>query len=68
LEFFFFCEITFSRRKLNYLMIKASLIAGMIMSEKEKISKGICPVCDSSLIFQEGCKTCFSCGWGGCSV
>jgi hypothetical protein len=36
--------------------------------EQEKIKKGICPFCDGTLAFQEGCKTCFSCGWGGCSV
>jgi len=37
------------------------------MSEAEKIKRGICPCCDSPLIFQEGCKMCISCGWGGCS-
>jgi hypothetical protein len=41
---------------------------GMTMSEEEKIKKGICPACDAALAFQEGCKTCFCCGWGGCSV
>jgi hypothetical protein len=39
----------------------------MILSESDKIKRGICPCCDSSLIFQEGCKMCISCGWGGCS-
>jgi len=37
-----------------------------IVSEAEKIKKGVCPCCDGSLVFQEGCKVCFSCGWGGC--
>ena len=36
------------------------------LSETEKIKKGICPSCDSSLAFQEGCKVCYTCGWGGC--
>ena len=36
------------------------------LSEAQKIKKGICPSCDSSLVFQEGCKVCYSCGWGGC--
>jgi len=36
------------------------------MSEAQKIRKGICPSCDGSLVFQEGCKVCYSCGWGGC--
>jgi hypothetical protein len=36
------------------------------MSEAEKIKKGICPSCDETLTFQEGCKLCVACGWGGC--
>lgn len=36
------------------------------LSEAEKIKKGICPSCDNTLVFQEGCKVCYSCGWGGC--
>lgn len=36
------------------------------LSEAQKIKKGICPSCDGSLVFQEGCKVCFACGWGGC--
>ncbi len=36
------------------------------LSEAQKIKKGICPSCDHSLVFQEGCKVCYSCGWGGC--
>ena len=37
------------------------------LSENEKIKKGICPCCDGNLVFQEGCKMCYGCGWGGCS-
>ncbi len=37
------------------------------VSEAEKIRKGICPSCGGGLVFQEGCKMCYSCGWGGCS-
>jgi len=37
-----------------------------ILSEAQKIKKGICPSCDGSLVFQEGCKVCYGCGWGGC--
>ena len=36
------------------------------LSEAQKIKKGICPSCDGSLVFQEGCKVCYGCGWGGC--
>jgi cytochrome c5 len=36
------------------------------LSETEKIKKGICPSCDGDLVFQEGCKVCHVCGWGGC--
>ena len=36
------------------------------ISEAQKIKKGICPSCDGNLVFQEGCKMCYSCGWGGC--
>jgi len=39
----------------------------IIVCETDKIKRGICPSCDSPLIFQEGCKMCISCGWGGCS-
>ena len=37
-----------------------------VLSEAQKIKKGICPSCEGSLVFQEGCKVCYSCGWGGC--
>jgi len=36
------------------------------MSEAQKIKAGICPSCGGGLVFQEGCKACYSCGWGGC--
>lgn len=36
------------------------------LSEAMKIKKGICPACDGTLTFQEGCKVCYGCGWGGC--
>ncbi len=36
------------------------------MSDVEKIKLGICPSCGGSLVFQEGCKACYGCGWGGC--
>ncbi|MBU0532738.1 hypothetical protein KKB44_04550 [Candidatus Micrarchaeota archaeon] len=36
------------------------------MSEAQKIKSGICPSCSGGLVFQEGCKVCYSCGWGGC--
>ena len=41
-------------------------IPEVALSEAQKIKKGICPSCDGSLVFQEGCKVCYSCGWGGC--
>ena len=37
------------------------------MSEAEMIRHGICPSCSGTLTFQEGCKVCYSCSWGGCS-
>ncbi|MFA5077520.1 MAG: hypothetical protein WC488_03780 [Candidatus Micrarchaeia archaeon] len=37
-------------------------------ADEEKIKKGICPACDSKLIYQEGCKQCPACGWTACSV
>ena len=36
------------------------------MSDIEKIKNGICPACNSSLAFQEGCMLCLGCGWAGC--
>jgi hypothetical protein len=41
-------------------------VSAPILSETEKIKKGICPSCDGGLVFQEGCKVCYGCGWGGC--
>jgi hypothetical protein len=41
-------------------------VAPVVLSEAQKIKKGICPSCDGNLVFQEGCKVCYSCGWGGC--
>lgn len=37
------------------------------LTEAQKIKSGICPSCGGGLVFQEGCKVCYSCGWGGCS-
>jgi hypothetical protein len=36
------------------------------ISEAQKIKSGICPSCGGGLAFQEGCKVCYGCGWGGC--
>lgn len=44
----------------------AAMPAPTNMSEAAKIKKGICPSCDGVLTFQEGCKVCYACGWGGC--
>jgi len=49
------------------LEVKKEVKMSEELSEDEKIKKGVCPCCESSLIFQEGCKMCISCGWGGCS-
>jgi len=38
------------------------------LSDDQKIKMGICPVCENKLAFQEGCKLCYACGWGGCST
>lgn len=37
------------------------------LSDQQKIAAGMCPGCDGSLSFTEGCKTCFACGWSACS-
>lgn len=39
-----------------------------MVEEEEKINKGICPVCDSKLVYQEGCMGCKNCGWTACTV
>jgi hypothetical protein len=57
-----------SGRKVPFIISLCPQMKGIPMSEEEKIKKGICPSCDAALAFQEGCKTCFCCGWGGCSV
>ncbi len=38
------------------------------VSDDQKIKMGICPVCDNKLAYQEGCKLCYACGWGGCTT
>ncbi|MBU0590930.1 MAG: hypothetical protein ABIJ10_05595 [Candidatus Micrarchaeota archaeon] len=56
-----------SERSLDKGGLKVEKREERSLSENEKIKKGICPSCESSLIFQEGCKMCICCGWGGCS-
>lgn len=38
------------------------------LSDIEKIEAGICPVCDSRLIFQDGCNNCPDCGFSACGI
>ena len=38
------------------------------LSDSEKIEAGICPNCDSELIFQDGCKNCPVCGFSACGI
>ena len=38
------------------------------LSESEKIEAGICPNCDSKLIYQDGCRNCLTCGYSACSI
>jgi hypothetical protein len=56
-----------SLRKNTHLKKIRKLKFSEFMSEIEKIKKGMCPSCDGKLVFQEGCKVCYGCGWGGCS-
>ncbi|HIH22948.1 TPA: hypothetical protein HA238_04425 [Candidatus Micrarchaeota archaeon] len=44
----------------------ATTVSVAKMSDEQKIKSGLCPSCESNLTFQEGCKVCYSCGWGGC--
>jgi hypothetical protein len=45
---------------------EAGVMCSEEVSEAQKIKNGICPSCGGSLVFQEGCKVCYGCGWGGC--
>lgn len=35
--------------------------------EEGTVSEEKCPLCENSLVFEDGCKICKNCGWGGCS-
>jgi hypothetical protein len=37
-----------------------------IPENEEVLSEDGCPTCGKPLVFQGGCKTCISCGWGRC--
>ena len=32
----------------------------------ECIAEGICPECGAELVFINGCKQCYECGWSAC--
>mgnify|MGYP007094568085 CR=1 FL=1 len=36
------------------------------LSDAEKIKAGVCPACTNKLMFMEGCKLCYNCGWSAC--
>ncbi len=45
---------------------KVSGIAENIKRGEKMLAQGACPECGSPVQFQEGCKTCSSCGWTEC--
>ncbi|VVC04098.1 Uncharacterised protein [Candidatus Bilamarchaeum dharawalense] len=58
--------MTMSDERVTFPAVEANVPVAAALSEAQKIKKGICPSCDGNLVFQEGCKVCYSCGWGGC--
>jgi hypothetical protein len=52
--------------RVTFLAADKIVVPAEVLSEAQKIKKGICPSCDNNLVFQEGCKVCYACGWGGC--
>jgi hypothetical protein len=59
--------MTMTEEKISFPTVDADILVPQeVLSEAQKIKKGICPSCDGNLVFQEGCKVCYSCGWGGC--
>ena len=38
-----------------------------VPSAQRQQASGACPECGGTLFFQEGCKTCWSCGYSKCS-
>ncbi|MFH1521277.1 MAG: hypothetical protein ABID61_06540 [Candidatus Micrarchaeota archaeon] len=52
--------------RISFPTVDANVQIHDVLSEAQKIKKGICPSCEGSLVFQEGCKMCYACGWGGC--
>jgi len=39
----------------------------MLLTEKRMVTVDLCPTCgEASLVFEEGCKKCYSCGYSEC--
>jgi hypothetical protein len=39
----------------------------MLMTERKMVTVDLCPGCgEASLVFEEGCKKCYSCGYSEC--
>ncbi|MGA1847277.1 hypothetical protein [Deferribacter abyssi] len=45
---------------------KYGKIKEIITNYSPKTPAGSCPECGSSLVFEEGCKKCHSCGYSAC--
>ncbi len=50
--------------KIKTKTLKERAKAGLISS----VEKAVCPECGSTMAIQEGCSTCFQCGYSKCSV
>lgn len=37
------------------------------IAPQQKMTAGICPDCNSTMWFEEGCATCHSCGFSKCA-
>ena len=41
--------------------------AQMLLTERRVVTVDLCPGCgEASLVFEEGCKKCYSCGYSEC--
>lgn len=51
----------------SYSKVLARILKKYIPNGEVPDEGPTCPLCGGSLVYEDGCKVCKNCGWGGCS-